>query len=1318
MYRTLISLLSRARNSEVIHSGIYYPIGSLKSELCVRGRQLLYERCDKLGIGYRKTEKLIVATSNSQVPYLDSLQTHSLHPSLLTSQEPTSPYETNSVIPTYFLSGHEARDLEPDLGGDVRAALLVTETGIVDSQGLVDSLEREIEEADFAVSIRRGDANDIEEERGEGVVVMGTRVVRVDRAEDGKGWIVQIETGWEGKRDGEKGDVESVHAAVLVDAAGIGAATLLEDVVPAGERTNMWLAKGNYMSYKGPGVGSISRLIYPCPSDDLDTLGTHLTLDLEGNIKFGPDVEYIGNPTLYSEDPDYWQSHLAPSSSRLASIAQAVQSYLPRIDPAQLTPDYSGFRPNISPPQSGFSDFVIRHHQDRRGLVELLGFNSPGLTSSLAVGEYVAHFQTGTSRIPGGPMSGPISASLGWSSGGGTLRLEDAVVETVVTHTTRTTTSFAPINLPRIPQPDTITLPHHLPSDVYPLAHEPSPEDMRFFAINLGGRRVVIQEDGTATPEAAEMAESRGAGWTRSMVGVNQLHNTDRIDLAEAIGRPKGKEVRKRPHDFSRPASKRQDGAEVISLPITAECLARQRSPPRKKTRGLEDMTILHDGSSALLSPLPSPEHEMAPSSSTHQNPDAAPSVGSGLEVAALFSLPAIVAQFDTLPDKLQQHVLMHLFRRSRMPTIQRLSAFTSSALKRDFISHLPHEIAVQILRKVDVKSLAAAARVSQKWKKMVDSERAVWRQRLIDDGMWYGLGVEEEEENTVKRRFETLDWNAQRVPKAGTPSEDDEMLATTAHTPEVDRPTPLKHVYRRRYTSDRNWLHSVPEHTTFAGHGTNVVTCLQFDADKIVSASDDHSINIYDTVGGRLRKRLDGHEGGVWALEYKGDTLVSGSTDRTVRVWDLDTLQEVHVFHGHTSTVRCLQIVEPVFDPATGEYQPPCPMIVTGSRDASLRVWKLPKKGEPAYRRAHSGFENIISPEENPFHVHHLEGHTQAVRALAAYGRICVSGSYDCAVRVWDIVKGTCLHVLTGHESKVYSIVYDRYRNRCASGSMDNSVKVWDVSSGECLYTLTGHTSLVGLLGTSPNHLVSAAADASLRIWDSNSQQLKHVLSSHTGAITCFQHDETKVVSGSDGTLKLWDIKTGAYVRDLVVGISSVWQVQFNGSLLVAASNRNGSTVFDVFNFGAICHQSGIDDEKLDTLRRPAYERGNPREPQTYQSDDVDYLASPDFDRLGDIESGAVSPDVSDIYRVGSESRRRSHRIASRSEAVAHRGAPATYGNDLPRSSRRGTARRLDFMAGSPSPAGPSSSTSYADHSFPPIFDEERIDEPMEEVE
>jgi F-box and WD-40 domain protein CDC4 len=466
---------------------------------------------------------------------------------------------------------------------------------------------------------------------------------------------------------------------------------------------------------------------------------------------------------------------------------------------------------------------------------------------------------------------------------------------------------------------------------------------------------MVIHGESSSTADIVDpenVGQISGPGWRRTLLSDSIIRPEDeRVNLVQAVNTVKGKE-KKRSHEHTR----------VLQTPPSTNhdhMGTRQRSsPPRKKIRGREDMSMGREGIGALLSPLPSPEHEAGPSTSTSTNSSTTtvsqpsqPSIGSGLEVSALFSLPSLVSHFEALPDKLQQQLLMSLLRRSRMPTLQRISAFTGRALKRDFISQLPQEIAVQILKKVDTHTLTAAARVNQKWRKLIDSERVIWRQRLVDDNFYYGLGVEEEDESLVNRRFETIDLKVRSRPSlAGTPTEDYPMQTATTYNelPAIERPHALKHVYRRRYTASRNWLGKAPEHHSFPGHGTNVVTCLQFDADRIVSASDDHSINVYDTATGVLKKRLDGHEGGVWALQYKGDTLVTGSTDRSIRIWDLESMKQAHVFHGHASTVRCLQIVDPVLDPKTGEYQPPYPLLVTGSRDATLRVWKLPKKGEP----------------------------------------------------------------------------------------------------------------------------------------------------------------------------------------------------------------------------------------------------------------------------------------------------------------------------------------------------------------------------------
>ncbi|KAF2220863.1 WD40-repeat-containing domain protein [Elsinoe ampelina] len=381
-----------------------------------------------------------------------------------------------------------------------------------------------------------------------------------------------------------------------------------------------------------------------------------------------------------------------------------------------------------------------------------------------------------------------------------------------------------------------------------------------------------------------------------------------------------------------------------------------------------------------------------------------------------------------------------------------------------------------------------------------------------------------------------------------------------------------FKSIYQRHHMMRQTWMKgdTEPHHLAFRAHHRHVVTCLIFFNDRIITGSDDTSINIFDLRTGILRKRLEGHEGGVWALSCDGDTLVSGSTDRSVRVWNMTTGQCMQTFQGHTSTVRCLVILKPT---KTGEdadgnaiMHPSEPVIITGSRDSTLRVWKLPKPDSPQMHQAGPP-EN---ESDNQYALRTLNGHHNSVRAIAAHGDTLVSGSYDCRVYVWKISTGELVHRLQGHSQKVYSVVLDHERNRCISGSMDNLVKVWSLDTGSCLFTLEGHTSLVGLLELSHGNLVSAAADSTLRVWDPDTGHCRSTLSAHTGAITCFQHDGAKVISGSDRTLKMWDIKTGECVRDLLTDLSGVWQVRFDERRCVAAVQRNNLTYIEVLDFGA----------------------------------------------------------------------------------------------------------------------------------------------------
>lgn len=376
-----------------------------------------------------------------------------------------------------------------------------------------------------------------------------------------------------------------------------------------------------------------------------------------------------------------------------------------------------------------------------------------------------------------------------------------------------------------------------------------------------------------------------------------------------------------------------------------------------------------------------------------------------------------------------------------------------------------------------------------------------------------------------------------------------------------------FKSIYRRHYMIRQSWTSGKvkPGHVAFAAHPRHVITCLQFDDDKIITGSDDTLIHVYDTKTGKLRKKLEGHEGGVWALQYEGNILVSGSTDRSVRVWDIEKGMCSQVFYGHTSTVRCLQILMPTDTGKSynGEavMMPANPLIITGSRDSQLRVWRLPEAGSRRYIQTGPPANDA----ECPYFLRILTGHTHSVRSIAAHGDTLVSGSYDATVRVWRISTGEALHVLHGHSQKVYSVVLDHKRNRCISGSMDSFVKIWDLDTGACLHTLEGHSLLVGLLDLRDERLVSAAADSTLRIWDPQNGKCKNTLTAHTGAITCFQHDGRKVISGSEKTVKMWDIQTGDCIQDLLTDLGGVWQVKFDERRCVAAVQRDNLTYVEV---------------------------------------------------------------------------------------------------------------------------------------------------------
>ncbi|KAI9472189.1 MAG: WD40-repeat-containing domain protein [Benjaminiella poitrasii] len=488
----------------------------------------------------------------------------------------------------------------------------------------------------------------------------------------------------------------------------------------------------------------------------------------------------------------------------------------------------------------------------------------------------------------------------------------------------------------------------------------------------------------------------------------------------------------------------------------------------------------------------------------------------------ALQQIPSMISMFDSIPAHLKSYVLFQLLKRSSMDTLQFINSVIVPVLKHDILSTLPLEISRQIVSYLDAFSLSRASCVCKKWRTIIDTDDEAWKRQLVKDG--YSL-------------VNPLSFLPAMANAAGY--------------------SDYKRLYAIHHTLRQNWRKGRAEETSFRGHEKFVVTCLQFDDDKIVSGADDAHINIYSTATGKKRMTLEGHEGGVWALQYVDNTLVTGSTDRRVRVWDMETGKCTHIFNGHTSTVRCLLITKPL-----REYEQP--MIITGSRDSTLRVWQLPDpKDEKGY------YYSDTTHKPNPYFVRALVGHGQSVRAIAAHGDTLISGSYDHTVRVWDIKTGRTVHILEGHTNRVYSVVIDPERNRCMSGSMDSSVRIWDLETGDCLKKLEGHTVLVGLLGLSKNYLVSAAADSVLRIWSPDTGVCQHALAGHANSITCFQHDNDKIISGSEGGLKMWDIKTGQFIRDLITDVDGVWRVVFDGRRCIAAIQRKNETSFKIFDFG-----------------------------------------------------------------------------------------------------------------------------------------------------
>ncbi len=327
---------------QVIHAGLYYGATSLKTALCIRGRQLMYSLCQTYSIPHQNMGKWIVAQTDQQ--WEELVKVHKF---------------TRSIegVPTHFISLEQAAKEEPYV--QAKAGILASPTtGIIDSHAYMQFL--------------LGDFQD----RG-GDIALYSPVTGIEAlGEHGSsGWAITT-------KDKQSGEESTFSSETIINSAGLGACEINNMILPSNRHRKQYYAKGNYFSYAAS-TPSTKRLIYPAPEPGLGGLGTHLTLDIAGRIRFGPDVEWVDDP-----------NDLSVNDSRLGEAIVQIKKFLPEIKEEAIQPDYAGIRPKLGKNSAvtsgkGFVDFIISREEGFEGFVNLLGIESPGLTSSLAIAEMV-----------------------------------------------------------------------------------------------------------------------------------------------------------------------------------------------------------------------------------------------------------------------------------------------------------------------------------------------------------------------------------------------------------------------------------------------------------------------------------------------------------------------------------------------------------------------------------------------------------------------------------------------------------------------------------------------------------------------------------------------------------------------------------------------------------------------------------------------------------------------------------------------------------------------------------------------------------------
>lgn len=323
------------RPCKIVHAGLYYAPSTLKAELCVAGARALYSLCERQSIPYAKPGKLIVAQNESQRKALDPL------------------HETAKMlsVPTEFLSSSQVSAIDPEVRA-AEGALLSPETGIFDSHAFMNYLLSSFSDTG-------------------GDLALASTISSVTHS-PARGWTITV-------HNATTGSTETITAETVINSAGLSAFAIANLVLPADRQFTPRYAKGSYWSYASRAPRT-KHLIYPAPQHGLGGLGTHLTLDLRGRIRFGPDVEWTDDPSDYTPNDD---------PARREAAVKEIKAYLPAIDESKLQIDYCGIRPKLVGKGEGNQDFYIVKEDGLEGFVNLLGIESPGLTASLAIGDKV-----------------------------------------------------------------------------------------------------------------------------------------------------------------------------------------------------------------------------------------------------------------------------------------------------------------------------------------------------------------------------------------------------------------------------------------------------------------------------------------------------------------------------------------------------------------------------------------------------------------------------------------------------------------------------------------------------------------------------------------------------------------------------------------------------------------------------------------------------------------------------------------------------------------------------------------------------------------